>query len=85
MEQALIENPDDPLSTPLRVDIQPGVGSRLIGRSIIGFREAYDIAGGDHAALSFQVMVLDDGSEWRVRGSEDFDPWLERMLPGEED
>jgi ribonuclease E len=85
MEQAVIENPSDPSGSPLRVDIQPGVGSRLIGRSIIGFREAYDIGGGDRAGVSFHVMVLDDGSQWRVKGSEDFDPWMERILPGEED
>jgi hypothetical protein len=85
MEQAVIENPSDPSGSPLRVDIQPGVGTRLIGRSIIGFREAYDIGGGDRAAVSFHVMVLDDGSQWRVKGSDEFDPWLERIMPGEED
>jgi hypothetical protein len=85
MEQAVIENPTDPGGSPLRVDIQPGVGTRLIGRSIIGFREAYDIGGGDRAAVSFHVMVLDDGSQWRVKGSDDFDPWFERILPGEDD
>jgi hypothetical protein len=84
IEQALISNPEDPDASPLRVDIQPGVGKSLVGRSIIGFREAYDIGGGERPGISFQVLVLDDGSQWRIRGSDDFDPWLERLLPGED-
>ena len=83
IEQALIDDPGDPGSGPLRVDIQPGVGRRLVGKSIIGFREAYDIGSGEPTGISFQVMVLDDGTQWRMRGSDDYDPWLEQLAPGE--